>query len=111
MVSLAEHPDPDEGRKKQAQVPEELDVLGPIVTRPLRSVGSGGAGDPTCARVDTAERPSKRMAQGPSKQVKRACSSSSSSGGCDVSLVIDVAARAVGHAVAEVVEGWQAHLG
>lgn len=65
VVLLAEHLDPDEGRKKQGQVPEELDAPGPIDVRPLRSVGTGNTGDPSCARVDAADRPLKRMSQGP----------------------------------------------
>lgn len=72
---LAERSDPDEGRKKRAHGPEELDSLGLIDVRPLRSIGAGDAGGPSCARVDSMDRPLKKALQGP------VGSSSSSSGG------------------------------
>lgn len=61
-VRLAECPNPDEGRKKQARVLEECDILGPIATRPLCSIGACVADDPSCARMDAAKRPAKRVA-------------------------------------------------
>lgn len=64
-VRLAEHRDPDEGRKKWAWVPEECNVEGLIIMMSLRSIGSDGMGNLSCTKVDGAGRSTKRVAQGP----------------------------------------------
>lgn len=63
-IRLAECPDPDNGRRKWARVPMECNIMQPIIARPLYSVGSGGTGGLSCARVDAAERSTKWVAQG-----------------------------------------------
>lgn len=78
VFCLAEHLDPDGGRKKWTRVPEECDVMGLIAVRPLRSIGSGGVDGPSCVRVDGVERLVKQVAHGTPKLVARARSSSPS---------------------------------
>lgn len=48
-VRLAEHPDPDEGKKKRALTLEGCDDAGPIFAAPLRYVCSKGDGVPSYA--------------------------------------------------------------
>lgn len=70
-IRLAEHADPDEGKKKQTHVPEELDAPGPIAAWPLRAIGASDMDSPSCARVDIAKRPLKRASQCPEGPTER----------------------------------------